>query len=293
MSECSSVDSPADKCLKLSGEMDEFENTVFGYFRCNVDDLTRENIVSSKHTKAKLIDCVFAIVDQYRKNNIFNTCSTSKIEKLTDQVQKGHEKIIELQCELLSSKEEQLASLRTAVKEELATVQSVVKTEIHRSWSDVVAKGSNQGSTTLAAAKLKEAVKSAVAEEDKSRNFMIFGKMEAPCEDVSVTVADILHDINEKPRIVECIRIGSSEQGKSRPIKVKLTSSDAVYNVLRSAKHLKNSARNRKTFIGPDRSKEDRAEYKKLVDKMKTMMKEDPEKYHFIRRGGITSVQKL
>ena len=121
---------------------------------------------------------------------------------------------------------------------------------------------------------------------------MIFSKEEIPNEEISETVAEILLDLNQKPQVVECTRVGNFEQGKPRPIKVKLASYDAVFNILRNAKCLKTSCKNKATFIGPDRSKEERAEHKKLVDKMKSMMRDEPDKYHFIRRGVITSVKK-
>jgi hypothetical protein len=213
---------------------------------------------------------------------------------LKTQLIDSQQKVIELQDELLGSKNEQLAALQTTVadtvKAELCSVQEAVQTKIQRSWNEVAAKGPSQGFAS--AAKIKEAVKSAVAEDEKSKNFMIFGKEEAPNEDIVTTVAEIMQDLNEKPRVVECTRVGPSEQGKSRPIKVQLTSSDAVSNVLRNTKLLKNSCNNKATFVGPDRSKEERAEHKKLVDRMKTMMEDQPDKYHFIRRGVIRSVMK-
>ena len=277
-----------DNCVELCREIDEFENGVYDQFQCEVKDLTREKIDATKLNKARLSDWVFHFAEMYRKYKILSTAS--KIEDLTSQVQKGQEKIIELQGELIRSKDQQLACVRATVKEELASVQSAVQTEIRSSWSEVVAKSSGQGITS--AAKIKEAVKSAVAEDDKSKNFMIFSKEEVSNEDVPTTVAGILQDLNVKPRVVECTRVGPFEQGKSRPIKVKLCSYDAVFNVLRNAKLLKNSCSNRATFIGPDRSKEERAEHKKLVGKMKTMMQDEPGKYHFIRRGVIRSVTK-
>jgi hypothetical protein len=189
----------------------------------------------------------------------------------------------------LAAKDDQLAHVRTAVKEEIASVQSVVQTEIRSSWSDAVAKGS--GSVTTEA-KLKRAVKSAVAEDDRSKNFMIYGKTESTDEDVLEGVAEILQDINEKPRVVECYRIGTAVEGKQRPIKVKLNGSDAVNNVLRSAKLLKNSRSNSSAYIGPDRSKDERIEHRKLVVQMKAMMEQDKEQFHFIRNGRVTSVKK-
>ena len=217
---------------------------------------------------------------------------------LKTQLIGSQQKVIDLQDELLASKTDQLTAFQTTVKSSvedsiktgICSVQSAVQTELRSSWRDVVANSSGKTSTT--ATELKEAVKAAVAEEDKSKNLMIFGKCEEQNEDVAETVAEILQDMNEKPRVVECIRVGTSRIGNPRPIKVKLCSADAVSNILRSAKHLKNSGNNTNTFIAPDRTREEQAAHKKLVERMKEMVSEEPDKYHYIRRGAIRSVNK-
>ena len=217
---------------------------------------------------------------------------------LKTQLIGSQQKVIDLQDELLASKTDQLTAFQTTVKSSvedsiktgICSVQSAVQTELRSSWRDVVANSSGKTSTT--ATELKEAVKAAVAEEDKSKNLMIFGKCEEQNEDVAETVAEILQDMNEKPRVVECIRVGTSRIGNPRPIKVKLCSADAVSNILRSAKHLKNSGNNTNTFIAPDRTREERAAHKKLVERMKEMVSEEPDKYHYIRRGAIRSANK-
>ena len=281
-----------ENCSELCTEMEEFDGEIFEQFKCEAGDLTKEKIKAVNINRQCLLDVIIRFGEIYTKTKSFSRSAANKVEELTSRVMTGQEKIIALQGDLIAAKDEQLAHVRTAVKEEIASVQSVVQTEIRSSWSDVVAKGSSSSITTASAAKLKEAVKSAVAEQDKSRNFMIFSKEEMPKEEIHETVAEILLDLNQKPQVVECMRVGNFEQGKPRPIKVKLASSDAVFNILRNAKCLKTSCKNKATFIGPDRSKEERAEHKKLVDKMKSMMRDEPEKYHFIRRGVITSVKK-
>ena len=84
----------------------------------------------------------------------------------------------------------------------------------------------------------------------------------------------------------------ASELGLFKSKNLALCSADAVSSILRGAKHLKNSGSNKNTFIASDRTQEERAAYKKLVEKLKGMMNEDPGKYHYIRRGAIRSVQK-
>ena len=90
---------------------------------------------------------------------------------------------------------------------------------------------------------------------------MIFGKAEVENEDLPATVAKVMEDANEKPRIVECIRLGVSQSGKTRPIKVKLCSVDAVASIMHNAKHLKDSSTNKCTFIGLDRTIEERGRH--------------------------------
>ena len=121
---------------------------------------------------------------------------------------------------------------------------------------------------------------------------MIFGKKEEDNEDVSDTVTAVLEDLKEKPRIVECRRIGTFTRDKCRPIKVKLSSSDAVLHILRKAKTLKSSNNNSSTYIVRDRTKEERDKHKDLVEKMKAKMSSEPGMYHCIRGGALVSVKK-
>ena len=53
-----------------------------------------------------------------------------------------------------------------------------MKTEI-RSWADVAKKNTNDQSIAVSVKRVKDAVKTAVAEDDRSKRFMIFGLSEA------------------------------------------------------------------------------------------------------------------
>jgi hypothetical protein len=235
---------------KLCTEFEQVEAEAYSLFKGDVCDLTKDQItaVCANMSKSTVVHWLGVFTGMYRDTKRFCSSATIKVEELTTQAMDGQKKIIVLQGDLLAAKDDLLAA------KEIASVQSVVQTEIRSSWSDAVAKGS--GSVTTEA-KLKRAVKSAVAEDDRSKNFMIYGKTESTDEDVLESVAEILQDINEKPRVVECYRIGTAVEGKQRPIKVKLNGSDAVNNVLRSAKLLKNSRSNSSAYIGPDRSKDE------------------------------------
>ena len=144
----------------------------------------------------------------------------------------------------------------------------------------------------ISPAKIKEAVKSAVEEDDRSRNILIFGKKEEDNETVLHTVTTVFEDLKEKPRVIECRRLGTISQGKCRPIKVKLSSSEAVLHILQNAKTLKTSSSNRNTYLAHDRTKEERAQHKNLVAMVKAKMDSEPGMYHFIRGGAVVSVKK-
>jgi hypothetical protein len=92
-------------------------------------------------------------------------------------------------------------------------VQTAVKSEFTR-WNKVVALRSQP--PTVTQDKLKEAIRSVVVEEDRSRNFVIFNKKERVAEDVAQIVSSVLEDLTEKPRTIECRRIGKPQHGKSR-----------------------------------------------------------------------------
>lgn len=284
-----------DTWQELCVDMEDFEQSLFSRFSCEPENLTQQKIESSKIRKELVVDLVVRFAEMYHRTKGFVTSAASTIQELNSGMIKGQEKVITLQEQLLKNDEERLASLQNTVRDEMASVQSAVKTEI-RSWSEVAAQNANQSTAatcTITPAKLREAVKSAVVEEDRSRNFLIFSKVETANEDTVRTVGEVLGDLEEKPLIVECRRIGIAQHGRPRPIKVKLSSSDAVSHVLRRAKSLKSSENNRTTFIGPDRSKEERTVHRSLVVEMKQKMAAEPKLYHYIKGGQILSVQKL
>ena len=271
--------------------MEQFDEMILDKFKCELHELSKEKIEGAGLLKAQLVDWVYLFAEMYCKTTKFNVSEMSKVEELNDKVILNQDKVIILQEQLIKSKEEQLQTLQSSVRDEVASVQTTVKSEL-QTWSEVVKRNTVQSEATFSSAKLKDAVRSAVDEEDRSRNFVIFNKEEEADEDLVQTVEGVLLDINEKPMIIDCRRIGKTQPGKARPIKVKLSSSDAVSHILRRAKALKTSERNKKTFLAPDRTVEEREVHRALVVRLKETLKTDKERYHFIRRGLIVSVTK-
>ena len=276
------------KWNELCVEMDSFEQYFHEQFGCETGSLTLEDINLRKCRKETICNWLVKLAATYNDCKVLTTSAATKIEELTSQLSKKQEKVIALQEDIIAFKDEQLVAVQTTVRDQVASVQTAVKTDIS-SWAKLVQQNTSE---VITPAKLQEAVKSVVAEEDRSQNVMIFGKEEKKNEDLCQIVSEILEDVNEKPRVIECRRVGTVTSGKPRPIKCKLSSSDAVYHVLRKSKDLKSSERNRRTFLSPDRTIAERHTHNALVQQMKEKMKMDPEMYHYIKGGLIFSVKK-
>ena len=169
------------KWQELSIEMDRMEEEFFNQFKCQPAELTEESFKATRGMSALCIGWMVTMANMHARTKCFTNAAATRVEELASCVDTAQVKVIALQDDLIKSKEDQLASVRTTVQEEVASVKSAVKTEI-RSWSEVAAQNTAQPS--FSTARIKKAVKLAVNEEEKSRNMLIFGKPEVMNEDV-------------------------------------------------------------------------------------------------------------
>ncbi len=209
-----------------------------------------------------------------------------KTEALGDKA-----RVIKLQEELLERKEEQLESLQSTVQ---ATVQDSVKTEM-RSYSGALQKPSISTAGSISPGAFKKEVKEAIEDEDRSKSIMVFGLAEEAGEQLDSKVSGIFLELEEKPRST-AVRVGktptSTTESGCRPVKVTLTNSAAVRQILMKAKLLRQVEKFRAVYLCPDRSREDRASRRQLVTEMKKKAEEQPGHQHFIRGGKVVSVVK-
>ena len=141
-----------------------------------------------------------------------------------------------------------------------------MQTEI-RSYSDAVKTVS--ASTAVNEGNLKNAVRDAIEEEDRTRNLVIYGLDEEAGELLSDKVSQIFEELHEKPHIETC-RIGRLTAEKSvRPVKVMLSSYVAVRQILSKAKNLRKVDRFKSVYVCPDRTLEERKIQKQLVLELK------------------------
>ena len=127
---------------------------------------------------------------------------------------------------------------------------------------------------------LKNVVRSAIEDEDRSKKLIIFGLTEQDGEKLDNKVIDMLSDLNEKPR-ESTSRIGVKRDNKPddsacRPVKVKLLSSTIAHQILQKARNLMNVDKYKSEYICPDRSPENRAARQALVLELKAASEIQP-----------------
>ncbi len=139
---------------------------------------------------------------------------------------------------------------------------------------------------------LKQALKSAIAEEDRTKNIMIFGLCEEENEQLEYKVSGLFQELGEKPKLTAS-RVGRSAGAEQcRPVKVVLTNSNNVYQILVKSGRLKRVPQFDKVYLRPDMSAEERAVRKGLVVDLKQAIKDHPGRYHYIQGGSVCSKEK-
>ena len=246
--------------------------------------LRKDTLNKPRVTKDMLCDWMVTLIDLFSiycspllmsATHLQEEMDQLKSEKIADQ-----NTVIKLQEQLIEMKSVELTSVQTTVKSEL------------KSWSSVV---KNSCSKALAPKKVKAALKRASEEEDRSQNLVIYGLPENNDEILEKRVLEVLENIDEKPRIVSCCRMGKtvSDGGPAiKPIKFTLSGSDHVRRVLSKARKLREVEGYDSVYISPDRSAEQRAAFRKLVLEVKQKRNLEPERVHFIRNNKIVSSDK-
>jgi hypothetical protein len=231
-----------------------------------------------------------------RQQDAIKEFSRSTVE-LKDDFIDSQESIVELQKQVIACKDEQLQLLQKTVTSSVQSVEETVKQELKTFSSAVTAQSQ---SPTLSPKVLNNVVRQVVEQEDRSRTIMVFGLPEDPNESetdmLDEKVAGVFAAVGEKPRTVEVSRLGKvktdSAQARPRAVKVTLSCSATVHQLLIKARGLKLNDTYSKVFICPDLSQEQRKERRELVDEQKRLTVEQPNKRHFIRGGRVESVDK-
>ena len=234
--------------------------------------------LKEKMDKEKLANLVIESMKRTQNCVAFLRKASNEVESNQLETKAAGKEIMKLQGELLQSKTEQINQFQNLVDTKL---KDTIKTQM-QDYSEVVKKNAGE---SLTIRNIKTAVKDIVkgASMDREKNLIVFGVPEETGEDVNHKVLEIFETIEVKPR-VNAERFGKAV-GK-RPIRVTVDKTETAFEVLKSAKNLKHS-RFKNVFISLDKSPEERAERKKLVEEMKKKIAENPKKKYYIRRGEL------
>ena len=120
---------------------------------------------------------------------------------------------------------------------------------------------------------------------------IIYGLEETSGEVLDDRVEQVLAEIDEKPLIRNCVRveIKRPDSKHPRPVKLSLSNSDHVVQVLRNANKLHAKRGYGSIYIRPDRTEEERKAYKKLLELLKQKRKSEPNRTHCIRNNRVVS----
>ena len=249
----------------------------------SVADLT-QSVLENKLNKGPLSEYLSNLVKLV--DSSMNLCKAA-----AGSIDEMKTKVLDTQTQLIECQNKEISSVKEVVQEETKT------------WADLFKKNNNHVKQSTHKS-VREAIKAVNEEEERSRNFIIYGVKEEEKEDEE-WVDDIkinpLHaqitaiskqTVGVDTYIRSIDRIGKRVPGKVRPIKVELDSSTEVASFLSNANKLKESDEFKMVYLAPDRTAEQRVAHNKLVTRMKELIRQDSSKHYYIRNDKIESTDK-
>jgi hypothetical protein len=240
---------------------------MFSALNCSMEsDLTAEAFIEKDTPKATLTEWLERCCDVIARSREVIRAASNTVDKLKSGKIEDQQTIIRLQGVTIKKQ-----------SDELQSVHSTVQTEL-RSYGEAVKKTCKQ---VITPKNLKAVVREAVERDDRGSNLMIYGLKEEEGEELKKKVSAVLGQLDEKPHMSACSRVG--KEGSDKPVKITLRSSAAVRQILAKSGRLSKVDGLKKIYLSPDRSREEREIYRKLTQDMKQQMKDKPERYYFIR----------
>ena len=190
--------------------------------------------------KSDLATTIMSLVNILDSTHSVLKSASVKIEELSSDQVEDKKTIIQLQKKSLESMDKEVAAVQSTVKSEIRTFAEIVKSE-------------NKISAT--SQKIQRAVKSAVSEDQRSKNVVIFGLQEEGKIDrlrARVTVLVKLIVEGETPPIKGVIRIGTAKDGVCRPVRVTFESKEVAISVSSNAKNLRQNPVYKSTYVSPE-----------------------------------------
>ena len=272
---------------ELEKKVENLSDSISAKLKCRkLEDLTLDSLRPKSVTKEILASIVLEMRSMI--------CDSKSVLRLaSEKVDEQKSDLIRTKNELIECKSGKLDSVKETVQSEMKSFSEVVKSKCV--------------SSKISPAKIKMAAHSAIREEDRAKNFIIFGAPEElECEEEEMTDLELVQDIFgitkcasvDRNSIRKCERVGMKKSvDAKRPIKVTLKDAESVREVLSKAKSLKSFQTDGynyeycKLFVSPDRSPEERLTRQNLVKEMKEKIKNDPGKRYYIRNNRVCAAE--
>ena len=264
-------------------QLHEFEDCMKDFLLSvhvkEVDDISKTSL--KQFHKDPLIDHTVKLSKLLKSSYVLLKNAAADLDSLKCEQLRNQARLIQVQENLNAKNSVQLDSVQKTVDEKLTT------------WSSVVAKNSEKKITQK---EVKNAVKLAINEQDRERNVIMFNVKER-----EITDKNDHHDgqlafkimqragLPESDGQFDCERIGTPDSSRNRPLKLSFSSKSTAFELLVKSKNLKDDDRYSNVFIVPDRSREERAEHKKLVEQLRAKRIENPDKKFYIWHKSIRS----
>ena len=252
----------------------------------HVEDVKLENVmrVGNKDVIARQLVRALALIDRQHNLVINQRVHASAFQQ----------EIIKLQSDVIDAQRKEMEQFKTDICEDITeTVEESVRSSIE-SYSDVVqSRGAVSPGTSAVISQetLKKVVKEVAVEEELSRNVMVFGLPEEDSEQLERSVSEVFQQLGEKPSF-EAVRLGKKKDSAVRPVRVVMSSVLSAERILGKSRNLRHSEKHKKVFLSPDRTVEERAQHKDLVQQLKKKAEEEPQRKHFIKSGQVLSVDR-
>ena len=249
-----------------------------------IEDLSAQKLKIKSITKDNLAEIVLSMAAVISESRNVLRSAQVKFDEQNLELSDSRKELIQVQSDLIACQRTKLGAVQDTVQSEMKSYCEIVKKNC-----------STNSALNYTPTKLKKVVRTAFADEERPKNFLIFGAdEELYCKETEMDDDDLVEEIfgviGTKPIVEKCSRIGIKRtDGPGRPIKVTLRNTDAVRDVLSRAKLLKPilapdySFKFSKLYLSADRTEEERGHRQKLVQEMKERIKTDGSKRYYIK----------
>ena len=246
---------------------------------CKVQEVSQINVqnINNIGTKEVVAKCLANVLRLVERQHVYIINQKEEQTKCQGEIIRLQSEIIERQENALDNiKVDHCVDLDDQIVDRLSNiVKESVETKITKSYSEIV---QSHAKEIVPQSAIKSVARQIVKAEEIGRNIMVFGLTEAKDEVLSDAVGSVFESLNEKPKF-EAVRLGKARSDLViRPIKVTMSNSLIVQQILTKSRNLSKIESYKKVFLSPDRPLEERIRQKELIVQLKTKIRDEPNK---------------